>query len=84
MDQNREELRTLIEREDVVSKVMQLIDLKINFYGNSNQNGNEKIVEFLEILHDRLDADNALQVLELLLDGNFENFDLEELMTKVS
>ena len=83
MDQNREELRTLIEREDVVSKVKELITLKINFFSNGNLNVNEKSVESLTVLHDRIDADNALQVLELLLDGDFENFDIEELSAKV-
>lgn len=84
MDQNQEELKILIERENIVSKVAQLIDLKVNFYQEEGTEFGDKMSNRLGVLREELSAENALQILELILDGGFESMGVEELRGLIS
>lgn len=91
MDNHREELRSLIEKENVVSKVNRLIDLKVQYYSssadypipNDKSEGDSAstgyILSLLEILKTELNSGNALVILELLLDDNFANHTSEQI-----
>jgi len=76
MDQNQEELNVLLEKEKVVEKVSQLIDLELYNYENMEQQGqNASIIEALQVMRSELAPSNALGILEMYLNRDFEHLD---------
>ena len=84
MINNLDALKDLIERENVLVKVGQLIDLKYNYYSENATESSEAILESLAAIRSRLSIDNSLQVLQMLLDEDFINMQETQIIEALS
>ena len=77
MDHKQEELNELLEKEKVVDKVSQLINLELNNYENMEEEQGQAstAVEALQAMRSELSPSNALGVLEMYLNRDFEHMD---------
>lgn len=81
---HKEELKSLLEKGEVVSKVLQLIDLKINYLLEDEDDNTSSAVTALNVMRSELNAYNALRILEIMLARDYETMTSAEIIERLA
>ncbi|MEL6923750.1 MAG: hypothetical protein AAFO94_06850 [Bacteroidota bacterium] len=77
-------MKSLLEKGEVVSKVLQLIDLKINYLLEDEDDNTSSAVTALNVMRSELNAYNALRILEIMLARDYETMTSAEIIERLA